>query len=237
MPNACGHKTKFIKMGDIMATPRAQRIGIWIILVAMVIGAVGVYFVAILANNNDQAQQSNQQDAYNKYMKEYEVYQAKVDAQGDVLSGQYYEDFSQYVSQVGVFDAESSNTEIASEDLKIGDGETVEETTKFAAYYIGWNPSGKIFDQSIDGQKLKAPLAIADGLKSASLITGWKEGMIGMQIGGVRLLTIPAAQAYGEQGSGQDIPANSPIRFVVMAIPLPEQFDQPPIPQQLMTAQ
>lgn len=188
-----------------MATPRSQRIGIWIILVAMVIGAVGVYFVAILANNNDQAQQSTQQQVYDDYMKQYEAYQSKVDAQGDVLSGQYYDDFSQYASKVGSFDAESSNTTIATEDLKVGDGEVVNDTTKFAAYYIGWNPSGKIFDQSIDGQKLKAPLAVADGLQNAGLITGWKEGMKGMQIGGVRMLTIPAEQAYGAQGSGEEI--------------------------------
>lgn len=220
-----------------MATPRSQRIGIWIILVAMVIGAVGVYFVAILANNNDQAKQSTQQQVYDEYMKKYEAYQAKVDAQGDVLSGQYYGDFSQYASKVGSFDAESANTTIASEDLKVGDGELIDDNTKFAAYYIGWNPSGKVFDQSIDGQKLKAPLAVADGLKNAGLISGWKEGMKGMRIGGVRILTIPAAQAYGEQGSGEDIPANSPIRFVVMAISLPEQFAQPSIPQELMTTQ
>ncbi|NCU30297.1 hypothetical protein EOL73_00520 [Candidatus Saccharibacteria bacterium] len=230
-------KQNFIKMGDIMATPKSQRIVIWIILVAMVIGAVGVYFVAILANNNDQAQQLSQQQVYDKYMKEYEAYQAKVDAQGDELSGLYYEDFSQYATRVSSFDAESANTTISSEDLKVGDGEIIDDTTTFAAYYIGWNPSGKIFDQSIDGQRLKAPLPVADGLMSAGLITGWKEGMKGMRIGGVRLLTIPASQAYGAQGSGEDIPANSPIRFVVMAISLPEQFAQPSIPQQLMTIQ
>lgn len=218
-----------------MATPRSQRIGIWIILITMVIGAVGVYFVAILANNNDQSQQLSQQQAYEKYQKDYEAYQAKVDAQGDELSKTYFEQFSQYASQVAAFDATTSNTTLSSEDLKVGDGETIDDSTKFAAYYIGWNPSGKVFDQSIDGEKLKAPLAVADGLEKAGLITGWKEGMKGMKIGGVRLLTIPSEQAYGKQGSGEDIPADSPIRFVVMAVALPEQFPQPSMPPELMT--
>lgn len=219
-----------------MATPKAQRIGIWIIFIAMAIGGIGVYFVSILATNNDQALQTSQQEAYDKYMKDYEAYQKKVDAQGSELSSKYFADFSQYSDQVSAFDAEPANSELASEDLRVGDGELVDENTKFAAYYIGWNPSGKIFDQSIDGDKLKSPLPVADGLARASLISGWKEGMKGMHIGGVRVLTIPAAQAYGEHGSGDDIPANSPIRFVVMAIPLPEQFAQPAIPPELMTA-
>jgi len=93
-------------------------------------------------------------------------------------------------------------------------------TTVFAAYYIGWNPKGKVFDQSIDTttNTLKAPLDVATGLDSASLISGWKEGMKGMKIGGVRVLTIPSDKAYGETAQGDDIPANTPLKFVVMAI-------------------
>ena len=48
-----------------------------------------------------------------------------------------------------------------------------------------------------------------------------------MKIGGIRELTIPAAKAYGDKGSGEDIPANTPIKFVVMAIPKPAEITPP----------
>lgn len=208
-----------------MATPRSQRIGIWIITVVMAIGAVGVYFVAILANNNDTAKSSNVQKIYTDY-------QQKVADQATKLSSQYYATFSAYSSQVHSFEKAAAQEKLVSQDLKEGDGEVIGDTTTFAAYYIGWNPDGKIFDQSIDGTSLKAPLSISTGLVNASLITGWKDGMKGMKIGGVRELTIPSAQAYSASGQGTDIPADTPIKFVVMAISLPETV---PIPTELQT--
>jgi peptidylprolyl isomerase len=50
----------------------------------------------------------------------------------------------------------------------------------------------------------------------ARVILGWQEGLIGMQVGGRRLLVIPADKAYGDnppQGSG--IAAGETLIFVV----------------------
>ena len=80
-----------------------------------------------------------------------------------------------------------------------------------------------MFDQSIGEGNLKTPLPIASGLKNAGLIEGWKEGMKGMKIGGVRELTIPSDKAYGEQGSDSIAP-NMPLKFLVMAIPIPAEI-------------
>ncbi len=208
-----------------MATPRSQRIGIWIITVVMAVGAVGVYFVAILANNNDTSKSAQVQQAYSDY-------QQKVTDQATKLSDQYFATFSAYASQVHSFEKAPAQEKLVISDLKVGDGEVIGDTTTFAAYYIGWNPDGKIFDESISGTTLKAPLSISTGLANASLISGWKDGMKGMKIGGVRELTIPSAQAYGSAGQGADIPADTPIKFVVMAIPLPETI---PVPPELQT--
>jgi hypothetical protein len=59
--------------------------------------------------------------------------------------------------------------------------------------------------------------------------------MKGMKIGGVRELTIPSDKAYGETGSGDNIPPNTPIRFIVMAIPLPATIEQPSYPASLLS--
>lgn len=211
-----------------MATPRAQRIGIWIITIVMAIGAVGVYFIAIIANNNDTAKQTNQQQILADYQK-------KVADQAKLLSDQYYATLSPYASEVKSFEKQPAQEKLMTTELKEGDGEVIGDDTKFSAYYIGWNPDGKVFDQSIDTTKnsLKAPLSIANGLKNASLIEGWKEGMKGMKIGGVRLLTLPSSLAYKEQGQGALIPPDTPLKFVVMAIPFQEEI---PIPQELLSA-
>lgn len=199
-----------------MSTSRGQRIGIWVIAVVMTIGTIGSFFVVILANSNSKVDYQKQLDA----QKAYTDYTKKVQAQGDELSKQYYAEFSQYASQPATFDA-ASVKEVGKEDLKVGDGEEIKEGTAYAAYYIGWNPKGKVFDQSIEGDKLKAPIP------GGNLIPGWNEGVIGMKMGGVRVLTIPADKAYGKAGSGEDIPADTPLKFVVMAIPKPAEIPMP----------
>ncbi|MCA0228752.1 MAG: FKBP-type peptidyl-prolyl cis-trans isomerase [Candidatus Saccharibacteria bacterium] len=218
-----------------MATTKVQRYGILAILIVTVIGTIGSFAVLVLGTQNQAKEAADQQKVVSDYQEKYKEYTAKVTAQGDELSKQYYGTFSPYSSQVAAFDLDGVR-ELATEDLVVGDGEEITGTTKFAAYYIGWNPKGKVFDQSIDtaSNKLKAPLSVATGLDAASLIAGWKEGMKGMRINGVRVITIPSDKAYGEQGQGDDIPPNTPLKFVVMAIPAPAEISQPEIPSSLM---
>jgi FKBP-type peptidyl-prolyl cis-trans isomerase FkpA len=215
-----------------MATSKNQRLGILAILVVTVVGTIGSFAVMVLSSQNQATEAAAQQSASSAYQTAYKSYQAKVDAQGAQLSTQYFATFSPQASRVAAFDANAVKT-IETEDIAIGSGEEITGTTKFAAYYIGWNPKGKVFDQSIDGSKLKAPIPIADGLDNASLITGWKEALKGMKMGGIREITLPSDKAYGEQGSGNDIPPNTPLKFIVMAIPLPEQGPQPEVPASL----
>lgn len=189
-----------------MATPKAQRIGIWIIAIVMTIGTLGSFAVMILANNNQQKTQARLSTLMSDY-------QAKVSAQTERLSAQYFSSFNPYASEPAAFDA-ASVTELTTKDLLVGTGDEIKDgATNYSIYYIGWNPKGKVFDQSIDGQKLKAPLA------GGQFVPGMNKGVVGMKIGGVREISIPADQAYGATGSGADIPPNTPIKFIVMAIP------------------
>ena len=203
-----------------MSTTRTQRIGIWVIAVVLTIGTIGSFFVIILANNNSTIDQQAMQKKQDEYTKLMAAYQAKVDAQNGELTTQYFSTFSGFASEVAPFDA-GSVTALTTRDLKVGDGAEIKSDTAYSAYYIGWNPEGKIFDQSIDGQKLKSPIA------GGNLIAGWNEGVIGMKVGGVRELTIPADKAYGDKGSGDLIPPHTPIKFIVMIIPTPAVIPQP----------
>ena len=219
-----------------MATPKSQRIGILIILVVTVIGTVGSFAVMILDTQNQQVESQRLQEVYAQYQSDTEAYQAQLDAQAGELSARYYPTFSKFASRPAKFDI-ASVEELKTTDLLVGSGEEITETTPFAAYYIGWNPDGTIFDQSIADGALGAPLydnvGLNNGLAGAGLIEGWKTGLVGMKIGGVRELTIPSDLAYGESGQGDDIPPNTPLKFIVMAVAPPETIAAPEIPQEL----
>jgi FKBP-type peptidyl-prolyl cis-trans isomerase len=221
-----------------MATRKSQRIGIWVIAGALTIGTLGGFMAMVLAPTNaasDQARlqqlmtdyQKQQSDYQAKYKPQFDEYSAKQTAQATELSAKYFATFNQYASRPAAFSA-ADVKELKKEDLKVGDGEVIKKDSSFTAYYIGWNPSGKVFDGSIDGDKLKAPLPVAPG----GVIPGWTEGVDGMKVGGVRELTIPADKAYGATAQSEDIPANTPLKFVIMIIPKPEAVAAPDVPAQ-----
>ncbi len=212
-----------------MATTKSQRIGIWVIAGMMFLGTIGGFIAMIVAPGNEAKDQAALKKAQEEYSKTISERQKKVEAQTSELSQKYYGKFAEFGSRVSAFEA-SDVKELGKEDLVEGDGAEVKDDTKFAVYYIGWNAKGEVFDQSIADGKLKEPLAI-DGPANTSVIQGWKEGLIGMKIGGVRELTIPADKAYGNQAQGDKIPANSPLKFVIMAIEKPADIPQPEMPE------
>jgi FKBP-type peptidyl-prolyl cis-trans isomerase len=88
------------------------------------------------------------------------------------------------------------------QEVKAGDTVTVDYTGAVAA-------TGTIFQSSLDsGQPVSFSLD--------QVITGWKNGLVGMKVGGTRRLLIPADQAYGANPpSGSGIPANAALVFDV----------------------
>lgn len=193
-----------------MATKKSQRIGIWIIAIVLTVGTLAG-FVAMILGPSNQMVDENRKKALT------EQYQAEVQAQADELSTKYYDEFSKYSTTPAAFNA-ADVTELTTSDIVIGSGDEIKEGSSYSAYYIGWNPTGKIFDQSIDGAKLKSPIP------GGNLIEGWNKGVIGMKLGGVRELTLPSALAYGDNGSGADIPPNTPLKFIVMTIATPKEI-------------
>ncbi|HRJ91409.1 MAG TPA: FKBP-type peptidyl-prolyl cis-trans isomerase [Candidatus Saccharibacteria bacterium] len=221
-----------------MATTTGQRVGIWIIAIVLTVGTVAGFAAMILAPQNEAADSKRLNDLYAKYQKATEAYTSKTTAQQTTLdndakklSAKYADEFIGYKSRVGKYDLGAANKKLVVKDLKKGTGEVIGDTTTYAAYYVGWIPSGKIFDGSIKGSSLKSPLIVRPG----GVIVGWTEGTKGMKIGGIREITIPAAKGYGNAGQG-DIPANSPLKFIVMPIKTLETLEAPEYPQELLNA-
>lgn len=212
-----------------MSTQKAQRIGIWIIAIVLTIGTLAGFVAIVLAPKNQATDQAKLSALTAEYQTAQSDYQKKVDAQAVQLSNEYFAEFNKYSTLPASFNKDDVKT-LTTKDLKVGEGEAITDKSSFSAYYIGWNPSGVVFDQSITGTTLKAPFTVTPG----SVITGWSEGTIGMKVGGVRELTIPSDKAYGEKGSGANIPANTPLKFVIMIIPTPAEIPQPSIPPELL---
>jgi len=217
------------------STPSWQRVVIWIIAIAMAGGSLlGFFFMAFATKNPNvdptQIVANKEKDAQKQLTAKQDERQKKIDAQNATLTKKYFATLNEFKSRVAAFEPTGIG-DVKAEDLKAGDGAkiTADNGADYAMYYIGWKPSGDIFDSSIDGDKLKSPLS-----GSGSYITGWNEGVIGMKIGGVRLITIPSDKAYGAKGSGCDdngqnctIPPDTPLKFIVMAIPTPANIPYP----------
>lgn len=213
----------------VASTNRAQRIAIWIIAIVMTLGTIGSFVVIILQNDNQSTDQSKIAQLTQEYQTAYDAYTAKLSSQATQLSKTYFETLNKYSGRVAGFEKDGVS-KLGKTDLKPGGGKVLQENDSFTAYYIGWTPDGKIFDSSINGKALTNPLSVESG----SVIMGWTQGVVGMKIGGIRELTIPAVLAYGEEGYGENIPSNTPLKFVIMVIPAPDKINEPEVPQELI---
>lgn len=224
-----------------MATKKSQRIGIWIIVFLMAGGTIGSFAAIVLANQNSASDQAKLTSLTAEYKKAQDAYQVKVDAQAKELSAKYFDTFNKYMANIAAFDKGAVN-ELQKNDLVIGDGVDATAESSFSVYYVGWNPDGKMFDSSLNEDKssLGKPLDHVSGVwtfpngQTGGVIEGWTKGIEGMKVNGIRELTIPSAQAYGEKGGGELIPANTPLKFILMIIPTPEKIAQPEMPAELL---
>ncbi len=101
-------------------------------------------------------------------------------------------------------------SELIIEDLVVGNGETATAGQSVSVHYTGWLTNGQKFDSSVDRND---PFEF--NLGRGQVISGWDQGVAGMQVGGKRKLTIPPELAYGSRGAGGVIPPNATLVFEV----------------------
>lgn len=223
-----------IKNEELRTTP-TQRIVIILIAIFLLGSTFALYAGIVLSYKNQDILNASNEEKSQRFSELYAEYQAKVDAQGKDLSGAYFDTFKGYRQNVKAFNAASVNT-LEKKDLVEGTGREIKSTTDgdgnvtswdtdYAAYYIGWLSDETIFDSSLDSTD--EPTSLKNPLKGSSgMIQGWLEGIEGMKIGGVREITIPSVMGYGESEQGS-IPANSPLKFIIMLIDKPAAIEVP----------
>lgn len=102
------------------------------------------------------------------------------------------------------------------QDIVAGSGAAVQSTDNVTVNYVGIGAlSRQQFDASWDaGATASFPLN--------GVILGWQQGLVGMKVGGRRLLIIPGALAYGPNPpAGSGIQANETLIFVVDLVSIP----------------
>jgi len=104
------------------------------------------------------------------------------------------------------------DTGLQYKDLVVGTGQEAKTGIMVSVHYTGWLTDGTKFDSSVDrGQ----PFDFSIG--AGNVIKGWDDGVVGMKIGGYRILVIPPNMAYGPQGQGS-IPANATLVFEIVLL-------------------
>lgn len=124
--------------------------------------------------------------------------------------------------------AESRNTNpmpttgFTTRDITIGIGLVAEKGDRLTIHYVGTLPNGQVFDSSRDRN---TPIVFIVGI--GQVIRGWDEGVVGMRVGGKRVLTIAPDYGYGSEAVGP-LPPNSTLVFEVELL----QVEKPVNPAQ-----
>lgn len=102
--------------------------------------------------------------------------------------------------------------EILVEDKVVGTGDEALSGDRVVVDYTGRFVDGKVFDSSI---ARKEPFQFQLGV--GQVIKGWDQGIVGMKVGGTRIISVPPELGYGPNDYGP-IPGNSTLIFEVQLL-------------------
>lgn len=108
--------------------------------------------------------------------------------------------------------ASSTSAQFSQTDLIVGTGTTAASGNTLTVNYTGWLYDASLSNQK--GQQFDAAAGFSFSLGIGQVIQGWDQGLVGMQVGGVRRLIIPPSLAYGGSRR-QIIPANATLLFEI----------------------
>lgn len=199
-----------------LKTSLKQRIAIIVIAVLM-LGSVIAGYVAIVASRGGASKATSGEITEEKLAQYEEEYKAKLE-EFHTATAEDYGKFSRYLGEITAYNEATANSEgVKTKDLREGSGrELTTGDTNYLAYYVGWCADETIFDSSLDSTT--EPTAFDKALDaSLGLIEGWNTGVVGMKLGGVRVITVPGELAYGES---MEICGgyNKPLKFMIMAV-------------------
>lgn len=95
-------------------------------------------------------------------------------------------------------------------DITVGAGAAVTKDTTVHVNYSGYLTDGTLFDSGT-----------GTSFATAAVVPGFREGIMGMRVGGRRQLVIPSALGYGEAGSPPNIPRQATLVFTVELVSIP----------------
>lgn len=102
--------------------------------------------------------------------------------------------------------------------------------TDFVRYHFnGTLLDGTVFDSSYMRNQTHDSL-VGEGW----LIKGMDEGLLGMCVGEIRHITIPPFKAYGEKGSGKEIPSQATLVFDVLLVDIHNPKDNISVEEQVV---
>ena len=101
----------------------------------------------------------------------------------------------------------------------VGTGTEAAAGDTLSVLYTGWlyvaskhDNKGTQFDTNQAGASYDFPLGIGQ------VILGWDRGLVGMKVGGTRILSIPYDLGYGKAGSPPKIPGYAGLLFEVKLV-------------------
>ena len=118
---------------------------------------------------------------------------------------------SDATTQLSGTDDSAQPSQLVMQDETVGTGAVAQAGDVVSVNYTGKLEDGTVFDTSVG----KAPIQFTLGI--GQVIPGWDQGLVGMKVGGKRLLIIPPSLGYGASGYGP-IPPNSTLVFEVSLV-------------------
>ncbi len=202
---------------ELKTSPK-QRFFIILIAVIMLGSIIASYIAIVINGGKSTATGGSESQIDTTKIAEYESIYNQKQAEFSEKTKDSFDKFIKYKSEIVAYNETSANENgVQVRDLKIGSGrELTEGDYNYLAYYVGWCADETIFDSSFNDDK--NPTAFARVLDaSLGMIEGWNLGVEGMNIGGIREITVPGNLAYGE---AMEICGglNKPLKFIVMAV-------------------